>query len=88
MRCVLEDARPDHYRIMKERYAQEDAKWLPLFKAKLEEVRFTPEMLEKVKEVAGRPVWEQWVKDTEAKGLPGREMLDLVLAEAKKATGS
>ena len=87
-RQILEDARPDHYRIMKERYAQEDAKWLPLFKAKLEEVRFTPEMLEKVKEVAGRPVWEQWVKDTEAKGLPGREMLDLVLAEAKKATGS
>ena len=87
-RKILEEARPEHYRIMKERYAQEDAKWLPVFKAKLEEVRFTPEMFDAVKEIAGRPVWDKWVSEMEAKGLPGRELLDVVLAEAKKVSGS
>ncbi|MHA1113393.1 MAG: TRAP transporter substrate-binding protein DctP [Alphaproteobacteria bacterium] len=34
--------------------------------------------------VAGKPVWDAWVKDVESKGYPGRKLLDWVLAEAAK----
>ena len=35
---------------------------------------------------AGRPVWDQWVAETEKKGLPGKEALEKVLALAKQHT--
>src|SRR3546814_8617492 len=74
---LLEDVKPENYRVMKEAYAREDTKWLPIFKEKgLEEILITPAMLAEIKEIAAKPVWETWVADTEAKGLPGREMLD------------
>ena len=85
---ILADAVPEHYRLMKERYAAEDAKWIPIFQKRLEEVRITPEMLDKFKELAGKPVWEAWAADMESKGLPGRQTLEFVLNEAKKVAGS
>jgi hypothetical protein len=36
---------------------------------------------------AGKPVWDKWVKDNEAKGLPGKETLDFVLKTIKEVTG-
>jgi len=62
---------------------------LPMFKKQgLIEVRYTEEQLERFREVGGRPVWDSWVKETEAKGLPGQELLDFILAETRKAKKS
>jgi hypothetical protein len=49
-------------------------------------IKVTPEMREKLINTAGRPVWDQWVADTEKQGLPGKEALELVLSLAKKHT--
>ena len=62
---------------------------LPMFKKQgLTEVRYSDEQLERFREIGGRPVWDDWVKEATAKGLPGQELLDFILAEAKNAKKS
>jgi len=82
---ILEDAKPEAYRLQREAYEAADKKSFPLFeKRKLEAIKVTPEMREKLIKTAGKPVWDQWVAETEAKNLPGKEALDLVLNLIKK----
>ncbi|CAN5575187.1 TRAP transporter substrate-binding protein [soil metagenome] len=82
---ILEEARPEAYRLQREAYAEADRKSFPMFeKRKLEVVKVTQEMREKLMSTAAKPVWDAWVADTEKKGLPGKEALELVLSLAKK----
>jgi TRAP-type C4-dicarboxylate transport system substrate-binding protein len=64
-------------------YADADKKWIPIFKEKLEVTPFPP--AERAKLAAGaNEIWEKWVKDQEAAGRPGREVLNFVKAEVAK----
>jgi TRAP-type C4-dicarboxylate transport system substrate-binding protein len=82
---ILEDAKPEAYRLQREAYDEADRKAFPMFeKRKLEVIKVTPEMREKLIKTAGQPVWDRWVADTEKQGLPGKEALELVLSLAKK----
>jgi TRAP-type C4-dicarboxylate transport system substrate-binding protein len=64
-------------------YKEADAKYIPIFKKRLEVSQFPPE--ERKKLAAGADdIWEQWVKDQEAAGRPGRAVLDFVKAEVAK----
>ncbi|HTE39112.1 MAG TPA: TRAP transporter substrate-binding protein DctP [Reyranella sp.] len=82
---ILEDARPEAYRLQREAYAEADKKSFPMFeKRKLEVVKVNQEMRDKLMTTAAQPVWDHWVADTEKKGLPGKEALELVLSLAKK----
>ena len=84
---ILEDARPEAYRLQREAYEEADKKSFPMFeKRKLEVIKVTPEMRDKLIATAGKPVWEHWVAETEKKGLPGKEALEKVLSLAKQAT--
>lgn len=86
---ILLDAKPAAYKAWRAAYAEADQKWLPIFdQLGLERITFTPEMSAEVQKIAGKPVWDKWVAEMEAKKLPGRETLDRVLAAAKKANGS
>ena len=49
------------------------------------EIRYPDSELQKFIELGARPVWASWVKEVEAKGVPGKRLLDLVLAETEKA---
>ena len=64
-------------------YKDADEKWIPIFKQKLEVTPFPPAERAKLVAASG-PIWEQWVKDQEAAGRPGREMLNFVKAEVAK----
>ncbi len=82
---ILEEARDEAYKLQREAYVEADKKSIPLFeKRKLEVVKISPEMRQKLISTAGKPVWDKWVADTEAKSLPGKEALDLVISLAKK----
>jgi TRAP-type C4-dicarboxylate transport system substrate-binding protein len=84
---ILEEAKPEAYRLQREAYDEADKKAFPLFeKRKLEVIKVTPEMREKLIATAGQPVWDQWVAETEKRGLPGKEALEKVLSFAKKPT--
>lgn len=82
---ILEDAKPEAYRLQRVAYEEADKKSFPLFdKRKLEAIKVTPEMREKLITTAAQPVWSHWVAEMEKKGLPGKEALELVLSLAKK----
>lgn len=84
---ILEDARPEAYRLQRAAYEEADKKSIPQFeKRKLEVVKVNADMREKLIATAGRPVWDQWVAEADKKGLPGKEALEKVLSLAAKAT--
>ena len=86
---ILQDAKPEAYRLQREAYADADKKSFPMFeKRKLEVVKVTPEMREKLMSIAAKPVWDNWVAEAEKKGLPGKEALELVLSLSKKAAAT
>ena len=86
---ILEEARPEAYRLQRVAYEEADKKSFPLFeKRKLEVIKVSPEMRDKLIATAGKPVWDQWVAETEKKGLPGKEALELVLSLSKKAAAT
>ncbi len=64
-------------------YKKADDKWIPIFKQKLEVTKFPAS--ERAKLAAGaNAIWETWVKEQEAAGRPGRELLNFVKAEVAK----
>ncbi len=83
---LMEDAKPQFYKVAKEAYRVADERDIPLFdKAGLERITFTPETLKPFVDKAGKPVWDKWVADNKAKGLPAQEALDMILKTAKAA---
>jgi len=68
-----------------ERYStylkEADLKWIPIFtKAGIEVHEFPAAERAKLMEKA-LPTWNTWVKDIEAQGLPGQEVLDFAIAK-------
>jgi len=79
----LEAARDASDKALLAAYEEADKKWIPIFKQKLEIVPFPA--AERAKIAAGaNAIWEAWVKEQEAAGRPGRQILDFVKAEAAK----
>jgi len=88
-RALLEEAKPLAYARLKAAYKEADDKYIPLFeKKKLTFIKFTDAELVRFREIGAQPVWEDWVKAREAQGIPGRELLTLILDTAKKATAT
>lgn len=84
-KALLEEGTWLAYEALKEAYAAADAKWIPVYEERMQEIRYTDEELARFREAGGEPVWDAWVAETEAKGLPGREALDFVLESAERA---
>jgi TRAP-type C4-dicarboxylate transport system substrate-binding protein len=85
---LLDEAKPEFYRLAKEAYRKADERNIPMFdKAGLERITISPEMLAAFEQKAGKPVWDKWVADNKAKGLPAQEALDVVLKFGKQASG-
>lgn len=83
---LVMEAEPLAYDALKAAYKAADDKNIPLFKeAGLTFITYSDEDLAKFREVAAHPVWEAWVKARKAEGLPGQELLDLILDTASDA---
>jgi TRAP-type C4-dicarboxylate transport system substrate-binding protein len=67
-----------------EAFAKDDAKWLPIFKEKLEITQF-PEAERDKLVAASAPIWKQWAQEQDKEGRPGTEILNFVQAEVAKA---
>jgi TRAP-type C4-dicarboxylate transport system substrate-binding protein len=46
---------------------------------KMEQVKIEPQEFEKWRQVGGKPLWDKWVADTAAKGLPAQKIMDQLL---------
>jgi TRAP-type C4-dicarboxylate transport system substrate-binding protein len=83
LKAKLPEARKLASAALLKAYKADDEKWIPIFKQKLEVVQFPA--AERAKLVAASAgIWEDWVKEQEAAGRPGREILDFVKAEVAK----
>jgi TRAP-type C4-dicarboxylate transport system substrate-binding protein len=50
----------------------------------MEKITLAPSEVERWKKVAGQPLWDSWVKEMTAKGLPAQKVLDETLKLVKK----
>lgn len=80
---LFEEARPQVRQALVKAYGAADEKNLPLFKRRLTFVTYTPAELAKFHQVGAKPVWDAWVAEMSAKGIPARELLDLIFTSAK-----
>lgn len=80
---LFEEARPLVKQALAKAYGAADEKNLPLFKRRLTFVTYTPAELAKFHQLGAKPVWDAWVAEMSAKGIPARELLDLIFASAK-----
>ena len=86
-KAILEEAKGPAYAVLKDAYESQDKVNLPKWRAnpKMTEVAYSESVLEQFRKIGGRPVWDEWIKQNEEAGVPGRKLLDLVLATAKEA---
>lgn len=83
---IFKAAKPQAYKDLIQAYKAADEKWIPIFdQAGLTRIVYTDEQLETLRKVGAEPVWKEWAAEMATKGVPGQELLDLILAEAKKA---
>lgn len=81
---LLMDLKAPAYQVQIKAYHDIDEKNLPAFRAKLKEVVYTDAQLDEFRKIAAKPVWDEWVAENKDK-FDAQGLLDLVLAEAKKA---
>ena len=65
-------------------YAEQDAKNLPEFEKTLTKVTYTEDQLANFREVAGQPVWDEWIAANSDK-FDAQGVFDAVWAYAKEA---
>jgi TRAP-type C4-dicarboxylate transport system substrate-binding protein len=66
-------------------YEKADAKWVPVFKKRLEVSEFPAAERAKLAKGAAK-IWDDWAKEQDSKGRPGTKMLEYVKAEVAKVT--
>jgi TRAP-type C4-dicarboxylate transport system substrate-binding protein len=83
LKAKLPEAQAIAKKALLKAYEEADAKWIPVFKQKLEVSQFSAADRQRL--IAGvGDIWEGWVKEQEAAGRPGREMLEFVKKEVAK----
>jgi TRAP-type mannitol/chloroaromatic compound transport system substrate-binding protein len=80
---LLEEAIPIAYEAYDKAYAEADTKWVPIFKERLEVVKYSPEQLGEFRQRAAEPVWDEWVAANKDK-FDAQAALDFVLNTAAK----
>jgi len=80
---LLDEGRTIAYNAMFSAYRQHDEQSLKLFKSRgLKRIEFNIAERLEVTKIAGLPHWQDWIVETDARGLPGRSLLMSVLTEA------
>jgi TRAP-type C4-dicarboxylate transport system substrate-binding protein len=83
-KTLLEEAKPLAYKAMLDAYKAADDVNIPKFKKKgLKFITYTEEELSRFRKIAAEPVWDEWVQKNEAKGIPAKELLNLILDTAR-----
>jgi len=84
---LVMDLKPAAYDALKKAYKAADEKWIPIFQKTLTPITYSQAELDRFQKIAGKPVWDKWVKDNAAKGVPAQELVDLIVVTAKNARG-
>jgi TRAP-type C4-dicarboxylate transport system substrate-binding protein len=80
---LFDEIKPRYKEVLVKGYADADAKAIPLFKQKkLELITYSEQDLQSFRKIGAQPVWDKWVEDMSAKGIPAKELLDLIMKTA------
>jgi hypothetical protein len=71
------------YDALKVAYAEADAKWIPIYKERMEVITYTPEQSAEFKRLAAQPVWDEWVEQHKGR-FDSQAVLDFVFETAAK----
>lgn len=82
---LVEEIRPRVKDALVAAYRAADEKNLPLFKRRLAFITYTAAELAEFRKVGAQPVWEKWTAEMAAKGVPAKELLDLIAQSAAQA---
>ncbi|MCC7081792.1 MAG: TRAP transporter substrate-binding protein DctP [Burkholderiales bacterium] len=83
-RKLFDEARPLVKKALIEAYGAADKKYIPLFKKRgLTFITYTAEDLAEFRRVGAQPVWDKWVTEMGAKGIPAKELLKLIFDSAE-----
>ncbi|RAH99783.1 C4-dicarboxylate ABC transporter substrate-binding protein [Acuticoccus sediminis] len=75
---LLAEIQPELLEVYRKAYDEADAKFLPRFQERLEEITYTDEQLAAFREAAGEPVWHEWVEANKDQ-FDAQAVLDLTL---------
>jgi TRAP-type C4-dicarboxylate transport system substrate-binding protein len=87
LKALLPDVREQVIQAYFKAYDEGDQHWLPIFKEKLEIVKFPPEERAKMVE-ASKPLWDQWAADQDKEGHGGTEILNFAQEQIAKLSAS
>jgi TRAP-type C4-dicarboxylate transport system substrate-binding protein len=82
---LIEEVRPQVKETLTAAYKAADDKNIPLFKRKLTFVTYTDAELDEFRKLGAKPVWDAWIAEMSGKGIPARELFDLIMTSAKQA---
>lgn len=68
-------------------YAEQDAKNLPMFEETMEKIVYSEEELERFREIAGQPVWDEWIAANSDK-FDAQDVFDSVWKLADEASSN
>ena len=84
-KALLETAAKEAVTRHIEIFRKEEEDGMAALKAKnLQPISFSAHEIAQFVEHAGKPIWDDWIKEMDSKGFPGRALLDYVLNESKK----
>ena len=85
-KALLAKAKEHAYTKTIEAQTQATMRYQPeLKKYGLERIDISASMIDRLRVEAAKPIWDSYISDLEAKGMPGQEIFDLIMAEAKKS---
>jgi TRAP-type C4-dicarboxylate transport system substrate-binding protein len=82
---LLEEVRPQVKETLTRAYKSADDKNIPLFKKRLTFVTYSEAELDEFRKLGAKPVWDAWIAEMSGKGIPARELFDLIMTSAKQA---
>ncbi|PHQ70261.1 MAG: C4-dicarboxylate ABC transporter substrate-binding protein [Sneathiella sp.] len=83
---ILLEAKKPAYEALINAYEAADAKNLPMMEAQgLKAIVYSAEDLSAFRKVGAKPVWDVWIEEMNEKGLPGKELHELIMSKAKEA---
>jgi len=85
---LMIEAQPLAHNAAKAAYRAADEKNIPLFKKKLEFIKFSPDEIAAFRKAGGEPVWNEWIKERESQGIAARDLLNYLLTQAGSAPKS
>ncbi len=84
---LIMDAKKPAYEALISAYKAADAKNFPIMEEKgLKAIMYSDEDLAAFRKAGAQPVWDEWTADMKSKGIPGEELLEVIMTTAKKSS--